>query len=170
MSLSESDLDLLLKQEVELTTHQRNRLVEIIEAAQEGLFGQRGYAFTPPERIRERFGRTLPQNYPEASPAFLHFATSYWTFKLVALAYDEAYVGTALRTVLETVEQQTASLFFPTPGPVRIPAAHREQTQRQILSASGAWSVAEIEEFIRGNPILIRDRQAARKGCLGVFF
>jgi hypothetical protein len=148
MSLSESDLDLLLKQEVELTTHQRNRLVEIIEAAQEGLFGQRGYAFTPPERIRERFGRTLPQNYPEASP----------------------YVGTALRTVLETVEQQTASLFFPTPGPVRIPAAHREQTQRQILSASGAWSVAEIEEFIRGNPILIRDRQAARKGCLGVFF
>jgi hypothetical protein len=76
MSLSESDLDLLLKQEVELTTHQRNRLVEIIEAAQEGLFGQRGYAFTPPERIRERFGRTLPQNYPEASPAFLHFATS----------------------------------------------------------------------------------------------
>ena len=42
-----------------------------------------GYAFTEVSRIKERFGRSLGENYPEASDAFLYFAVSYWTLKLV---------------------------------------------------------------------------------------
>ncbi len=144
------------------------RWQEVYNALYGGFFkcAAEGYAFIPEDSIRATYGRTLKENYPEASPAFLRFATTYWTFKEVAL--DPALVGskTFLAAFSAGLEQTIAGAFFPTPGPVRIPVEQRESGQRAILEEWGGG--IDIEDFMRGNPILIRDRLAQSKGCLSV--
>lgn len=66
---------------------------------------------------------------------------------------------------MAALEEQVASVFFPTPGPIRIDHEHREATQREILAE---YEVPmDVEAFMAGNPILIRDRQSGRSGCAG---
>lgn len=125
-----------------------------------------GDTFTDRERIAQRFGRTLEENYPEAGEAFLRFAYSYWTLKLVVGDADEATRSSIAYQLLAEIEQMVAGLFFPTPGPVRIDHGQREAAQRQTLQESGA--AIDIEDFIRHNPILLRDRRSTSTGCLGV--
>ena len=141
---------------------------QVYDPAYRGFFklAGSGYAFTFVDRIREHYGSTLEQNYPEASKVFLRFATTYWTFKL--LVGDTIGARSVTLTELaRTLEMDIASVFFPTPGPVQISPAVREQKQRELL---GQFQVDfDIEDFIRGNPILARDRvRQARSGCLGV--
>lgn len=121
-----------------------------------------GHAFVPEDSIRATYGRTLKENYPEASPTFLKFATAYWTFKEIAL--NEALIRskTFLAAFLTGLEQTIAGAFFPTPGPGRIAVDERERGQRAILVEWGAG--IDIEDFIAGNPILIRDRRSQRRG------
>lgn len=140
----------------------------LFNAAMTGFFQAAavGDTFTQPERIRQRFGRTLEENYPEAGQTFLRFAYSYWTLKLVVGDADPATRSSVAYQLLAQIEQMVAGLFFPTPGPVRIDQAQREAAQRQTLQESGA--PIDIEDFIRHNPILLRDRAPAKSGCLGV--
>lgn len=134
----------------------------LFNAAMTGFFqaAATGETFTDPQRISQRFGRTLEQNYPEAGKAFLRFAHSYWTLKLVVQDAEPATRSSIAHQLLAQIEQMIAGLFFPTPGPVRIDPAQREAAQRQTLKESGA--PIDIEDFIRHNPILLRDRRRSR--------
>jgi hypothetical protein len=138
----------------------------LFNAAMTGFFhsGAVGTTFVDPALIAAKFGRTLEQNYPEAGNSFLKFAYTYWTLKLsVNDAFDRGDRSVAYQ-LLAQVEQMVAGTFFPTPGPIQFDPAQREATQRQVLAASGA--PIDIEAFITGNPILIRDkRRQGGSGC-----
>ena len=169
--LSDSDWTILgtpVSQVATLNEAQKSRLNEVIPELGRGFFhlGARGYEFVDPKRIREHFGRTLRENYPEANNTFLSFATTYWTFKLWVNDHepdlDRLPVGVGM---MPDLEQQVASVFFPTPGPIKIGAKIREATQRQLFAENEV--PINVEEFMTGNPILIRDRQSGRSGCAG---
>lgn len=170
--LSDSDWTILgtpVSEVDSLSEAQKSRLNEIIPKLGRGFFhlGSRGYEFVDSGEIKQTFGRTLRENYREANETFLAFATSYWTFKLWvqevnADSDDRVPIAVGM---LPAAEEQIASMFFPTPGPAKIKPDHREKTQRQILAE---YEVPmDVEAFMAGNPILIRDRQEASSGCLG---
>ncbi len=114
-----------------------------------------GYSFADPARIRLTFGQTLAQRCPRATPTFLRFATSYWTLKIIIddlWRLDQALPGTTttvLAQLLARLETDVASVFFPSPGPIRIPRFLRVRRQRKILAQSGA--AIDIEEFLRSS-------------------
>lgn len=126
-----------------------------------------GYTFVDPQRIVKEFGRTLDENYPEAGPAFLKFAHSYWTLKLLAGDPDIRPDYSNAAALLSQLEESLAGLFFPTPGPVKIDPDVREAKQREILTTASA--PIDISDFLTRNPILIRDRRGQASGCLGAF-
>ncbi len=144
---------------------QKERLPDLYLSLFKGFFraAEAGETFANPARISERFGNTLEGNYPEANATFLKFAYSFWTLKLLdgdLFSHRDTVVG----TLIGQLEADVASVFFPTPGPISIPAAQREAKQREIL---GALCSIDVEDFIRGNPILIRDRnRASASGCM----
>jgi len=150
-----------------LDPRQKARLAEIVHAALNGFFhaAAKGYAFGDPDIIRQRFGRTLAANYPDAGPAFLRFAQTYWTLKLILDDRGFNAEQSLAHALLSEVEGNIGALFFPTPGPVTIEPAKREAAQREIVAASGA--PINVEEFISQNPILLRDKVAGRAGCFG---
>ena len=154
----------------------RDRWCRLATAALRGFFdaGAAGAALSDERRIRERFGATLRENYPEVSPAFLRFATTYWTLK-VALE-DAAIAGPdAERSVahgaLAVVELAIGSMFFPHLG-MGIPPDQREADQRRTLEQL-APAHFDVASFMTGNPILLRDRGqahgAGRGGCATAF-
>jgi hypothetical protein len=117
----------------------------------------KGYKFTEIDKIKENFGKTVEKNYPEASKSFIKFAETYWTFNLCLRSFiSEKLVNYVAYSLLFDLEHRVASIFFPTPGPITIPSNERERTQREILKDFDI----DIEDFIKGNPILIRDRKA----------
>jgi len=151
-----------------LTEAQTSRLDEVSARLGRGFFhlGAHGYEYVDSDQIKRKFGRTLRENYPEANETFLAFATSYWTFKLwvqeLVASDDDVPISVDM---LPAAEQLVASVFFPTPGPAKIDPSQREQTQREILAE---YEVPiDVEAFIAGNPILIRDRQRSSSGCAG---
>jgi hypothetical protein len=86
---------------------------------------------------------------------------SYWTLKVWVVDHRGPFTVAAF--LLHGLEEQIASVFFPTPGPAKIQARMREETQRQLLAEHGVQ--IDVEDFIAGNPILLRDRKAASSGC-----
>ena len=112
-----------------------------------------GHSFADSARILRTFGQTLAQRYPRATPTFLRFATSYWTLKLMIddlSRVDHALPGattTVMAQLLKQLEIDVASVFFPSPGPIRIPRFFRARRQRKILAQSGA--AIDIDEFLR---------------------
>lgn len=125
-----------------------------------------GYAFVPVNRIEERFGKTLRGNYPEANETFLRFATTYWTLKCwvadnVESDWETEPMG---KVCLAAIEDSLGSIFFPfpTPGAVKLSPDQREDAQRRLMTKFDA--PIDVEEFMRGNPILIRDRQREAGG------
>jgi hypothetical protein len=140
----------------------------IVRAAMSGFcaLAHEGHTFVSPERIEQEFGRTLSQNYPEAGPTFLKFAHSYWTLKLLVNDPEVRPDFSNAAGTLSQLEEFLAGLFFPTPGPVKVPVAAREAKQREVLTSSAA--PFDIDEFIERNPILIRDRSVQGRGCLGI--
>lgn len=126
--------------------------------------------FASPTEIKTHFGKTLRETFPEANDTFLRFATTYWTFRLWLddEVEDEAMGGSLqgqplVSRLLRILEVQIAGLFFPTPGPQSVAPDKREAAQRQLFENFGV--PIDVEAFITGNPILIRDR-AQRSGCL----
>jgi len=121
-----------------------------------------GFAFAEPETIRERFGKSISENYPGATPEFLAVATSYWTLKQVHWNLFRTSSARPLAQLTSWLEEMIGAVFFPMPGPLSVSPEVRVQTQRSILRKTGA--TINEERFIAGNPILKR-RSA---GCLGV--
>lgn len=137
------------------------------KAAFKGFFSaaQVGYEFAPIGLIGAKFGGTLERNYPEAGTAFLRFARSYWTLKLVTDHMDYSPTEVSGHAIVSEVESMVASVFFPTPGPISIDPDQREQTQRKILAEH--CPDIDVEDFISRNPILLRDRGGGVGGCGG---
>ena len=165
--ISNDDLIVFNKKPDE-TGQYNNRLAEIYDAMFRGFFhcAEKGLALVPEKLVISRFGNSIQDNYPDANEVFLRFARTYWTLRVLVLDLmkeDIEWIGGHL---LGKLEQDIGPVFFPFPGPVKIPPSKREKFQRELIKESGAD--IDIEEFVRGNPILIRDK-AARRGCLGVF-
>lgn len=128
-----------------------------------GHLGAKGHAFTDPYKIEMQFGSTLEGNYPEASRTFLAFAQTYWTFKLFVMDNLMEGRNSVALEILRNIEVEIAGLFFPTPGPNTVNPKKREEGQRQFFQATGA--PIDVNDFFRGNPILIRDRKSGGAGC-----
>ena len=156
-SLADNDLKIFI-QKPEEEEQQSKRLDEIYKAMFKGFFhcAAKGLAFVPETKVANRFGRSLKENYPEASESFLKFAKTYWTLRVLEfdlMDYDWEWIGAHL---LAKLEQDIGPVFFPSPGLHKISPTQREEFQRELISISGAD--INIDEFMTGNPILIRGR------------
>jgi len=154
--LTESDRILLAKKAEQITENDKPRIASILQASYRGFFvcAAKGNTFVPVDQIQSKYGKTLEENYPGASQAFLRFAYSYWTLKCLALALaaDEDHERSGIQQLILKIERELGSIFFPTPGPIRMSTKAREKAQRKVLSE---WKAPiAIEEFIKGNPIL----------------
>ncbi len=119
------------------------------------LLAIKGHEFTKVDRIEKKFGSTTEENYPEASESFIKFARTYWTFQIHLLEDLAGLRNRLAYSYLANLHAIIASVFFPMPGPATIPSNKREKDQREILKDFDI----DIEDFMKGNPILIRDRQ-----------
>jgi len=119
------------------------------------LLAIKGYEFTKVDRVEEKFGSTIEENYPEASESFIKFARTYWTFQTHLLEDLTGSSNYLAYSYLANLHAIIASIFFPMPGPATIPSNKREKIQREVLKDFHI----DIEDFIKVNPILIRDRQ-----------
>lgn len=162
-STSEQDRQILLAPSEGLGDNDTQRIRELYDAMTRGFFhcAAEGYAFLPVQEIKQRFGRSLQENYPGASASFLRLATTYWTLKLVNEALFPGHHEKTASQLLFQLDLDIGSVFFPTPGPAGVSAAQREQAQRQLINESGA--AIDVEDFIQGNPIL----RGTRSGCFG---
>jgi len=132
---------------------------KLLDPALTGFFrcAAKGVAFASEDGIKRRYGQTLKENYPEAGPAFLRFATSFWTLKLLLDAQPPSWRETLAGYVLGQVELNVSGLFFPTRTPQAVQrVAERELAQRQTLA--NFPELYDVDEFMRGNPILLRDK------------
>jgi len=135
---------------------------EIFESALKGFFfhAANGYEFSDIKNVFSFFNMAFDGLYPEATMPFIKFATSYWTLKFLVRPQNTKLEQWPRRTIawelISSVEFNVASLFFPTPGRHMINPKLREKDQRKILQGLGV--PIDVEEFIRNNPILIRDR------------
>ncbi len=156
--------------------HYKSRNGEILEAMIPGFLvsASKGEMLVSEQDIVNELGYTIEQNYPEASISFLKFAKTYWSLRVMInqLKRDHdgqiSFIGGRLLGVLEG---EIGPLFFPFPGPQKVSPDEREKFQRELLTNFAYYSPdidINIEDFIRGNPILIRDRKAmsGQGGCL----
>jgi len=162
-SISDDDLSIFEKKPIpdEIGQHSK-RLGEIYGAISRGFFhcAAKGLVLVPEKKVTERFGNSIEDNYPEANEVFLKFARTYWTLRVLVydlMENDMEWIGAHL---LGKLEQDIGPVFFPFPGPAKIALSKREKFQRQLIEESRAD--IDIEEFMKGNPILIRDRASKR--------
>jgi hypothetical protein len=125
----------------------------------------RGSLFGDIGRVRQEFGRTLEENYGLSSGPFLALARAFWTFKIELndLLPDES--GLFLTQILMLIEEEVASVFFPTPGPAVIPVEKRREGQRLYLSEYAP--TLDVQRFLSENPILKIEARRQKRGCLG---
>lgn len=116
--------------------------------------------------IPATFGGTVEGNYPEGSSTFLKFARTYWTMKATVQNAEKSDRRALCVHVLKRIDDLVWPLFFPFHGPLFTPADRRERDQRKFLEAFAPR--IDIADFLRGNPILIRDR--ARQKLKGTDF
>ncbi len=165
--ISDGD-SLIFKEKSDEAEQYSEHLAEIYHAMFRGFFhcAAQGLTLVPEQKVTERFGQSIKENYPEANEIFLRLARTYWTLRVLVfdlMDTDMDWVGAHL---LGKLEQDIGPVFFPFPGAVKISPSKRETFQRELIQESGAD--IDIDEFIKGNPILIRDR-SAKRGCLGIF-
>ena len=149
----------------------RRRWKRIDDRLARGFFqlAAQGYEFVLESPIDERLGQPIEESYPEANETFLRFARTYATLKAWIDARRE---GDESRTsagysVLGGVEAKLAQLFFPTPEMDPVDPDEREKEQRQMLARYE--TPIDIEDFMKGNAILIRARKGRMAGCLPLF-
>jgi hypothetical protein len=166
-SITDDDLSIFEKKLNEMKQHAKY-FQEIYNTVFRGFFqcASKGLILAPERRVAEMFGDSIEDNYPEANEIFLKFARTYWTLKVVVHDLMENDIDWGGAHILVKLEQDIGPVFFPFPGPKRIAPSIREKFQRQLLKDYKAN--IDIEEFMKGNPILIRDR-ASKRGCLGIF-
>ncbi len=141
-----------------LAFEQKKILQDLEEIAFRGLmlFGISGHEFFSGDLISQRYGVSLEENYRSASPTFMRLATSYWTFKLADDHPDYRPSKVSGHRIFANVDLTMSSVFFPTQGKEYIGPDQREEMQRKILQEFCPG--IDILDFIKGNPILIRDR------------
>ena len=163
LSLTDDDL-VILQINVEEADKHKNRLLEISKAMYYGFFhcAAEGVVLIPETEVTKKFGHSIEENYPEANKVFLDFAKTYWTLQLLAFNLPRNNREWICTYLLVNLEQTIGPVFFPFPGNVQISPSKREKTQREIIGKRGAK--IDIEKFIEGNPILIRDRSVVSKG------
>lgn len=122
----------------------------------------RGETFGSLSRIREEFGMSLEENYGLSSGPFINMAKTYWTYKLEVGDLSPGYHRLALSKILLKIEFDFGSIFFPTPGPMKIPL--RREAQRQVLQEYAPD--VDIDRFLSESPILRAEE--TRGGCLRV--
>lgn len=160
----------ILEKRPDVSQEHTDRLAQLYEAVFRGFFScaAKGVALYPEHKVTERFRNTIEDNYPEANEVFLKFARTYWTLRVLIydlMEDDMEWIGAHL---LAKLEQDIGPVFFPFPGPAKIAPSKREKTQREILQEVNAD--IDIEEFIKGNPILIRDRGSSVWGRPKILF
>lgn len=122
-----------------------------------------GEPFGSLSRIKEEFGSSLEENYGLSSGPFINMAKTYWTYKLEIKELFPAHHDNILSKILGKIELDIASVFFPTPGALKMPLTLRKTKQRQLLQEYAPE--IDIERFLSENPIL--RVEASRKGCFG---
>lgn len=151
---------LVQKRQAELDAEERERVEAIYDSAWNGFFkcAEAGHSFGSISAIAIRFGCSLEENYPGATPAFLRFATTYWTLRILEGGLSQRS-DIVLWLLLRRLMVDVGCVFFPMPGPSTIPVAERESAQREILTAT----TIDIEEFMVGNIALRRERERERR-------
>ncbi len=155
-------LSLTSKKETLLTSNQTDSSTEqekeVTVAAFEVLtryfftMASKGAPFGPVSRIKERFGLTLEESLGLSEGPFLRLAETYWTFKLELTELRSSHGLTPLCQILQEIELDVASVFFPTPGPAVTPIKLRRVKQRQMLEELAPDM--DIEKFLSENPYL----------------
>jgi hypothetical protein len=123
-----------------------------------------GREYASDTEVASAFGATVAANYPTASPAFVRFATTYWSLYVVKRNAEEFETRDSVASqVLEWIDAMIVPRFFPH-GP-SVSAKRRERDQRRFLEANAPLRM-DIDGFLSGSPVLAADRQAGR-GCRG---
>jgi len=99
-----------------------------------------------------RFGNPIKKNYELAEGPFVNMAKTYWTYKLEVHDLFPEYYNVVLSQVLLRVENDVASVFFPTPGSAVIWVRQRRQQQRKTLEEYAPD--IDIDRFLKNNPLL----------------
>jgi hypothetical protein len=167
LELTNKDIQILSSTDLEVMEKTSDRLIQIDQAVTKGFYycAGNGDILYPKERVIDLFGRSIEANYPEASMDFIRFAWGYWTLKALVIDMRVEFIAFIGQGILSKLENDIAAVFFPTPGPHRIDPRKREAFQRELLNQYP--SNINIENFIKGNPILIRDRSAS-SGCITI--
>jgi|GEM_PF-4818166 len=126
----------------------------------------KGTTFTQKTKIKQNFGKSIEERFPNASKEFLDAANAYWTFKIaLSEIINEEHANTLGVKMLNNAELEIASIFFPTPGTIKLAVKEREKAQREILGM--VINLFKLEyslgSFIKGNPYL------AKKKIFGLF-
>lgn len=111
-----------------------------------------GETFGPVNRVREKFGSSVEENYGISGGPFIDMAKTYWTYKIEVQDLFPKYHELLLAQILLIVERDIASVFFPTPGPTVIWVRQRREMQRQLLEQYAPE--IDIGAFFGNNPIL----------------
>ncbi|MFX0135599.1 MAG: hypothetical protein ACFFDN_18280 [Candidatus Hodarchaeota archaeon] len=154
---SEKENFLLSRLPETTTIAQKEIISETINVMTEFFFkrASHGETFGPLSRVKERFGNTIEENYGLSTGPFINMAKTYWTYRLEVADLHPNYHHLVLSKILKGVEEDIASLFFPTPGPMKIPVKKRKEDQRKILEEFVPH--IDIDRFLNENPILIAD-------------
>lgn len=105
-----------------------------------------------PDRIKQRYGMSVEENYGLSQGPFIDLARSYWTFKLELRDLFPNHREIMLAAILSDTEVEIASVFFPSPGPSKIPVEVRKAKQVELLKKYAPG--IDIQRFVRENPIL----------------
>ena len=149
-----------------MTQEQKDTSVDIVKVIFRFFFKKAslGEAFGSLNRVEEKFGRSLEENYGLSDGPFLKMAKTYWTFKLEIQDLFPEHHNLILSDVLLRVENDIAGVFFPTPGPSKIPVDAFKEAQRNALKDYAPD--IDVETFLSESPIL--RAEAGRGGCLGM--
>lgn len=120
-----------------------------------------GISLTDVSAVREWYGKSVEDNYPDAGPSFLQFATTYWTLKVLLRQLDFNGSTTLVRAHVIRMDELLGDLFFPLGGPILIDPARRELDQRRLLEAFAPR--INVSDFLSKNPILMHDRRISNK-------
>jgi len=167
IQISNEQQKFLLSEYPEVPTSEQSRTIGIVSDVVTQLFFEKvskGETFGDITRIKERFGDTLESNYGISNGPFFNLAKTYWTFKIEVNDLRENDIAPVLAQILIDFEFLMASVFFPTPGPKKIPVNLRREKQRELLEEFAPD--LDIDRFLNENPIL--KVEGSRAGCLGL--
>jgi hypothetical protein len=129
---SENKEFLLSELSESITATQKDVISEVYDVMTRFFYSKssRGETFGSVSRIKEKFGSSLEENYGLSSGPFINMAKTYWTYKIEVNDLFSEHHKCALSQVLLKIENDIASVFFPTPGPITIPVSLRREKQR----------------------------------------